>query len=288
MKRVLTVAIVLGLLLQPAMGLAAEASAAETVVEQTVAPETQPSEAPVETQTPAQEPSDEPSTEPSSEPSDEPSSEPSTEPSAEPSTEPSTEPSDEPSTEPSTEPSAEPSTEPSAEPSANPTDAPSTEPGANPTEAPTAAPLPEGLTLVETDAQIPAEAEAWMACEQGVIYGKLADVIAYAPENTEVFLRLPDAMKVEKAPLKRLSQLIFKADEKLFVDGKYRVAAYGQDPALSEEAPVELDWKEFEQAQDDAAADLWLQVLKVPDEPQPDGGLAGEGMLPSRMIRFIR
>ena len=51
---------------------------------------------------------------------------------------------------------------------------------------------------------------------------------------------------------------------------------------------VELDWKEFEQAQDDAAADLWLQVLKVPDEPQPDGGLAGEGMLPSRMIRFIR
>ena len=122
---------------------------------------------------------------------------------------------------------------------------------------------------METDAQIPAEAEAWMACEQGVIYGKLADVIAYAPENTEVFLRLPDAMKVEKAPLKRLSQLIFKADEKLFVDGKYRVAAYGQDPALSEEAPVELDWKEFEQAQDDAAADLWLQVLKVPDEPQP-------------------
>ena len=54
MKRVLTVAIVLGLLLQPAMGLAAEASAAETVVEQTVAPETQPSQAPVETQTPAQ------------------------------------------------------------------------------------------------------------------------------------------------------------------------------------------------------------------------------------------
>lgn len=245
MKRVLTVAIVLGLLLQPAMGLAAEAPAAETVVEQTVAPETQPSEATVETQAPAQEPS----TEPNAEPSDEPSMEPSTEPSNEPSAEPSTEPSNEPST----------------EPSANPTDAPTTEP----TEAPTAAPLPEGLTLVETDAQIPAEAEAWMAAEQGVIYGKLADVIAYAPENTEIFLRLPDAMKVEKAPLKRLSQLIFKADEKLFVDGKYRVAAYGQDPALSEELPEELDWKEFEQAQDDAAADLWLQVMKVPDEPQP-------------------
>ena len=96
---------------------------------------------------------------------------------------------------------------------------------------------------METDAQIPAEAEAWMAGEQGVIYGKLADVIAYAPENTEIFLRLPDAMKVEKAPLKHLSQLIFKADAKLFVDGKYRVAAYGQDPVLSEEAPEELDWK---------------------------------------------
>lgn len=253
MKRVLTVAIVLGLLLQPTMGLATEAPAAETVVEQTVAPETQPSEAPVETQAPAQEPSTEPS------------SEPSTEPSAEPSDEPSTDPSTEPSAEPSSEPSTEPSGEPSAEPSANPTDAPSTDP----TEAPTAAPLPEGLTLVETDAQIPAEAETWMASEQGVICGKLADVIAYAPENTEIFLRLPDAMKVEKAPLKHLSQLIFKADAKLFVDGKYRVAAYGQDPALSEEAPEELDWKEFEQAQDDAVADLWLQVLKVPDEPQP-------------------
>ena len=45
---------------------------------------------------------------------------------------------------------------------------------------------------METDAQIPAEAEAWMASEQGVICGKLADVIAYAPENTEIFLRLPD------------------------------------------------------------------------------------------------
>lgn len=121
-------------------------------------------------------------------------------------------------------------------------------------------------TIVPTEEEIPAEAEASLAVEGGFAYGTLAELIAFAPVSSELHLRLTEEMEVREAPLKHLSQLVLMADEKVFTDAEYRVAIYSESPKLAAETGVELtevDPLPFAEALDEDVMDIWFLLVKV-------------------------
>lgn len=146
------------------------------------------------------------------------------------------------------------------------TDAPSTDAPA--TDAPTSTPA-AGPAVLPMESEIPEDAQAWMLAEGGRACGSLAELVAYAAENTEIRLLLPEVMEIKDAPLAHLSSLKLMADEDAFEDGEYRVVISEESPETTE-APVELDPAEWAELEEDATANLFVWVVKVEPDVSPE------------------
>lgn len=213
--------------------------------------ETVPAEPPAEVTSEAREASEEnvPEDKPEQEPSDDSKQDP------------AEDPTDDPTENPTDAPSENPTEGPADDPSEDPTDAPAENPGGDPTENPTDEPTQEP--------QVPEDAEAWMRLEDGqLVWGKLADVIAQAPEGATLWLRSEKPMFVEKAPILQMSKLRILPDEEIFKKGDWRVAYSAESPEAVEN-PEELDSETFKDADADAVAPLYVWVAEKIDAPQP-------------------
>lgn len=250
MKRVLSAALIVGLLAQPGWCLAEE-GAAEVPVVETQMSETVATPVP-QTATPEPEP-----TQPVATPVPEATPVPQTATPA-PEVTPETSPEATPETTPETSPEATPETSPEVTPETSPEATPETSPEATPEVTPD--PGEEG--------EIPVDAEAWMQSAEGMVYGKLADMIAQAQAGMEIYLHVDTPMYVEKAPLKRLSELKLTPDEKIFREGKYQVL-YSEQSPLEVEEPQLIDPETFKDALEEDVANLYIWVVKVEEEPQP-------------------
>ena len=168
----------------------------------------------------------------------------------------SVEPSSSPDATASVEPSESPDPTASVEPSESPDPTASVEPSESPD--PTASVEPSESPAPE----IPDGAEAWMTVGDAVAFGTLAEMIEAAQPGAEIALRAETPMFVEKAPLRKLSQLKFKIDEQVFSGAEFRVACSEDDP-MQVEAPQELDMAQFALAEEDEALDLYFWVVRV-------------------------
>ena len=166
------------------------------------------------------------------------------------------EPSSSPDATASVEPSELPDPTASVEPSSSPDATASVEPSESPD--PTASVEPSESPAPE----IPDGAEAWMTVGDAVAFGTLAEMIEAAQPGAEIALRAETPMFVEKAPLRKLSQLKFKIDEQVFSGAEFRVACSEDDP-MQVEAPQELDMAQFALAEEDDALDLYFWVVRV-------------------------
>ncbi len=148
----------------------------------------------------------------------------------------------------------------SAEPTLLPSEAPSMEPTAAPED---------GVTLVSNRQEIPEAAQAWLRVDGGYLYGRLADIVAQAQQGAEVYIRRSEAMELKAVSLQGLAMLKLLPDEAAFAGGKHRVLVSRDDPAAAE-APEELDLAAWLAPAADEEADVFVWVVRLADEPAPE------------------
>ena len=126
-----------------------------------------------------------------------------------------------------------------------------------------------------TETPIPENAEAWVELPEGRFGGSLEDVVARLSGGETVYLRANKALKLEKAPVKRLSDVKFKPDEEKFRDGRFEARLSENDPAEAEEY-IPVDWSNYEDATEEDVFDalyIWVEDLDQtePDDPEDPG-----------------
>ena len=126
------------------------------------------------------------------------------------------------------------------------------------------------------DKTVPEDAEAWFEGEDGIVAGKLSDVIERLKGDETVYLRAEEALLVRDVPVARLSDVKLLPDEKVFKGREAAVRLSEQDPAQGDAEAVALS--DYKDADEDETRDLyiWVEVAKAetPEEPaepeQPD------------------
>lgn len=146
------------------------------------------------------------------------------------------------------------------------------EPTLLPSEAPdmepTAAPE-DGLIQASSREEIPEAAQAWLREDDAYLCGSLADIVAHAQSGAEVYIRRAEAMELKAVSLQGLAMLKLLPDEAAFAVGEHRVMVSKDDPSAVEN-PVELDLAAWLAPAADEAADVFVWVVRQADEPAPE------------------
>lgn len=116
--------------------------------------------------------------------------------------------------------------------------------------------------------EIPADAQAWSPAGDAYLCGRLEAVVRAAKAGAEIRIQRAEILQIKAAPLKHMASLKFLPDEGKFSDGEYRILISEESPAAAA-APEALDPAQWAACAADETMDLFVWAEKIEAEPTP-------------------
>lgn len=116
--------------------------------------------------------------------------------------------------------------------------------------------------------EIPAGAQAWSPAGDVYLCGSLEAVVRAAKAGAEIRIQRAEILQIKAAPLKHMASLKLLPDEGKFSDGAYRILISEESPAAAA-APEALDPAQWAACAADETMDLFVWVEKIEATPTP-------------------